>query len=65
MGFGRVKKQPCQGKNHQTKAGEEGNILEDTCGAGFLPRGMQWLRRRRKEISQILVAVRVLAKVQV
>lgn len=48
MGFGSVKKQPCQGKNHQTKAGENGNVLEDACGAGFLPSSMQWLRARRK-----------------
>lgn len=48
MGFGSVKKQPCQGKDHQTKAGENGIVLDDTCGPGFLPRGMQWLRGRRK-----------------
>lgn len=35
-------------KGHQTEAGENGNVVEETCGAGILPRAIRCLRGRWK-----------------
>lgn len=35
-------------KSHKTEAVENGKVVEEACGAGILPRGIHWLRGRRK-----------------
>lgn len=35
-------------KSHQTKTGENGDVVEEACGAGIFPKCIRWLRGRRK-----------------